>query len=129
MRVGLLIVAGFALVGFLLVAVVLPQMAAAKSKEAAKALIGGAEAGKQQVSANAHKSGKLIGAGGGVKVAPHDTKHGNLKWIVADDGAIRGWNEQNALAIALTPSLHSGKLNWNCKGYPVSSMPASCGGR
>ena len=43
--------------------------------------------------------------------------------------AIRGWNERNALEVALTPSLQGGKLNWNCKGYPVSAMPTTCGGR
>jgi hypothetical protein len=48
---------------------------------------------------------------------------------VAEDGAIRGWNERNALEVALTPSLQSGKLAWNCKGYPVSAMPINCGGR
>jgi hypothetical protein len=129
MRVGLLVVAALALIGFVVVAVVLPQMAGAKSKEAAEALIAGADPAKQQVSANVHKSGNLAGAGKGVKVAPQDSKHGNLKWIVEADGAIRGWNEQNALEIALMPSLQAGKLTWNCKGYPVSAMPASCGGR
>jgi hypothetical protein len=129
MRSGVLVVAGLALIGFLVVAVVLPQMAGAKSKEAAEALIAGADPGKQQVAANAEKSGKFAGAGKGVKIPPQDNKHGNLKWIVAEDGAIRGWNEQNALEIALTPSLQSGKVSWNCKGYPVSSMPTSCGGR
>ena len=52
-----------------------------------------------------------------------------MKWIVAEDGAIRGWNEKNALEVALTPSLQGGKASWNCKGYPVNAMPASCGGR
>lgn len=129
MRVGLLVVAALALIGFVVVAVVLPQMAGAKSKEAAEALITGAEPAKQQVTANAEKAGKLAGAGKGVKVAAQDSKHGNLKWIVEDDGAIRGWNEQNALEIALTPTLQGGKVAWNCKGYPVSAMPAGCGGR
>jgi hypothetical protein len=129
MRAGLLVVAALALIGFVVVAVVLPQMAGAKSKEAAEALIGGAEPAKQQVGTNAAKSGNLAGAGKGVKLPPQDTKHGNLKWIVEDDGAIRGWNEQNALEIALTPALQAGKLSWNCKGYPVSAMPSSCGGR
>jgi hypothetical protein len=129
MRVGLLVVAALALIGFVVVAVVLPQMAGAKSKEAAEALVAGADPAKQQVAANAQKSGNLAGAGKGVKVVAQDTKHGNLKWIVEDDGAIRGWNEQNALEIALTPSLQAGKLNWSCKGYPVSAMPAACGGR
>lgn len=129
MRVGLLVVAALALIGFVVVAVVLPQMAGAKSKEAAEALIAGAEPAKQQVGANAQKSGNLAGAGKGVKLPSQDSKHGNLKWIVEDDGAIRGWNEQNALEIAVTPSLQGGKLSWNCKGYPVSAMPQSCGGR
>jgi len=129
MRVGLLIVAALALIGFIVVAVVLPHMAGAKSREAAEALIAGAEPGKQQVALNAEKSGKLAGAGKGVKIPPQDNQHGNLKWIVEDDGAIRGWNEQNALEIALMPSLQAGKLGWNCKGYPVSAMPPSCGGR
>jgi multidrug/hemolysin transport system ATP-binding protein len=69
--------------------VVLPQMAGAKSKEAAEALIAGAEPGKQQVALNAEKSGKLAGAGKGVKIPPRDNQHGSLKWIVEDDGAIR----------------------------------------
>jgi hypothetical protein len=129
MRVGLLIVAALALIGFIVVAVVLPQMAGAKSREAAEALIAGAEPGKQQVALNAGKSGKLAGAGKGVKIPPQDNQHGNLKWIVEDDGAIRGWNEQNALEIALVPTLQAGKVGWNCKGYPVSAMPPSCGGR
>ncbi len=129
MRVGLLVVAALALIGFVVVAIVLPQMAGAKSKEAAEALIAGAESGKQQVALNAEKAGKLAGAGKGVKIAAQSNQHGNLKWIVEDDGAIRGWNEQNALEIALTPSLQAGKVGWNCRGYPVSAMPPSCGGR
>ena len=130
MRIGLLIVAGLALVGFLVVAVVLPQMAGTESKEAAQALIAGAQPAQQQVSAAAEKNGNTSGAGKGVKLAPkNDPKHGDLKWIVGDDGAIRGWNEKNALEIALTPSLQGGKLGWNCKGYPVSAMPTTCGGR
>jgi hypothetical protein len=130
MRIGLLVVAGLALIGFLVVAVVLPQMAGTEAKEAAQALVAGAQPAQQQVSASAEKSGNLAGAGKGVKLAAkNDPKHGDLKWIVGDDGAIRGWNERNALEVALTPSVQGGKVSWNCKGYPVSAMPASCGGR
>ena len=130
MRIGLLVVAGLALIGFLVVAVVLPQMAGTEAKEAAQALVAGAQPAQQQVSGAAEKNGNVAGAGKGVKLAAkNDPKHGDLKWIVADDGAIRGWNEKNALEIALTPSLQGGKLSWNCKGYPVSAMPTSCGGR
>jgi type II secretory pathway pseudopilin PulG len=130
MRIGLLLVAGLALIGFLVVAVVLPQMAGAEARDAAQALLAGAEPAKQQISAAAEKSGRLAGAGQGLKIAPKtDSKHGELKWIIADDGSIRGWNEKNALEVALTPSLQGGKVSWNCKGYPVNAMPASCGGR
>ena len=130
MRIALLVVAGLALVGFLMVAVVLPRKAGAESKEAAQALVAGADPAKQQVSAAAEKSGNLAGSGKDVKVATkNDPKFGDMKWIVADDGAIRGWNEKNALEMALTPSLAGGKVSWNCKGYPVNAMPASCGGR
>jgi type II secretory pathway pseudopilin PulG len=131
MRIGLLLVAGLALIGFLAVAVVLPQMVGAEAKDAAQALIAGAEAAKQQIGAAAEKSGRLAGAGQGVKIAPKtDSKHGEMKWIVSDDGSIRGWNEKNALEVALTLlSLQGGKVSWNCKGYPVNAMPASCGGR
>lgn len=130
MRIALLVVAGLALIGFVAVAVVLPQRAEAEAKEAAQALLAGAEPAKDQVSSAAQKSGKLAGAGKDVKIAPKsDAKHGDMKWIVGDDGSIRGWNEKNALEIALTPALNSGKVNWNCKGYPVNAMPASCGGR
>jgi hypothetical protein len=130
MRIGLLVVAALALIGFLVVAVVLPQMAGTESKEAAQALVAGAQPAQQQVSAAAEKSGSLAGAGKGVKLAgKNDPKHGDFKWIVGDDGAIRGWNEKNALEVALTPNVQGGKVAWNCKGYPVSAMPLSCGGR
>ena len=129
MRIALLVVAGLALVGFLMVAVVLPQRAGAESKEAAQALVAGADPAKQQVGAAAEKTGKLPGAGKDIKIAPkNDPKHGEMKWIVSDDGAIRGWNEKNALEMALMPALNAGKVSWNCRGYPVSAMPTSCGG-
>ncbi len=130
MRIALLAVAGLALIGFLVVAVVLPQMAGAEAKEAAQALVAGADPAKQQVGSAAEKSSNLAHAGSGVKVAAkNDAKHGELKWIVAEDGAIRGWNEKNALEIALTPALKGGKVAWTCKGYPVNAMPTDCGGR
>jgi len=130
MRVALLVVAGLALIGFLVVAFVLPQMAGAEAKEAAQALVAGADAAKGQVSAAAEKSNALAGSGRGVKIAPKsDPKHGDMKWIVDEGGAIRGWNEKNALEIAVTPTLQAGKVAWSCKGYPVNAMPASCGGR
>jgi len=47
MRIALLVVAGLALIGFLAVAVVLPQRAGAEAREAAQALILGAELAKQ----------------------------------------------------------------------------------
>ena len=130
MRAGLVVVAILALIGYLAVAFVVPQMQGAEAKEAAQALLAGAEPAKQQVGAAAEKSGKLADAGKDVKLASRtDSKHGELKWIVTADGVIRGWNEKNALEVALTPALQSGKTSWNCKGYPVSAMPPSCGGR
>jgi len=130
MRVALLVVAGLALIGFLVVAVVLPQMAGAEAKDAAQALIAGAEPAKQQVAALAQKAGNLSGAGKDIKVAAkNDPKHGEMKWIVSENGDIRGWNEKNALEVTIRPSLQSGKVNWNCKGYPVNAMPPNCGGR
>ena len=130
MRIALLVVAGLALVGFLVVAVVLPQMSGAETKEAAQALIAGAEPAKPQVAGAAETSGTLNGAGKGGKVAAkNDSTHGEMKWIVADNGAIRGWNEKNALEVTITPTLQGGKASWNCKGYPVDAMPKSCGGK
>ena len=130
MRTGLLIVAGLVLIGFLVVAVVLPQMAGAEAKEAAQALIAGADAARQQVSAAAEKAGNLSGTGKAVKLAAkNEPKFGELKWLVSDNGEIRGWNEKNALEIAMLPSMQGGKVAWNCRGYPVDAMPASCGGR
>jgi hypothetical protein len=65
-----------------------------------------------------------------VKVAArNDPKFGDMKWIVSEDGSIRGWNERNALEMALMPALSGGKVTWTCKGYPMSAMPTSCGGR
>jgi hypothetical protein len=129
MRIGLLSVAGLALIGFLVVAVALPHMQASEAKEAAQALIAGAEPAKQQVGVAAEKSGNVSAAGRSVKVDPrNDPKHGVMKWIVSDNGAIHGWNEQNAIEITLMPSVQGGKASWICKGYPVSAMPPNCGG-
>jgi hypothetical protein len=130
MRIVLLMVAGLALAGFLVVAVVLPKMAGAETREAAQALLSGTDTAQKQVTERAEKAGSLGGSGKDVKVAAkNDAKHGEMKWLVADDGAIRSWNESNAIEITLIPSMQGGKVAWNCKGYPVSAMPASCGGR
>jgi hypothetical protein len=130
MRAALLVIAGLALLGYVAVAWVLPSMAGSEAREAAQALVAGAEPAKQQVAAAAEKSGKLEGAGDGVKIVPKsDAKHGEMKWIVSGNGAIRGWNEKNALEVTLMPTLQGGKTSWNCKGYPIDAMPASCGGR
>jgi hypothetical protein len=130
MRIALLVIAALALVGFLMVAVVLPQKAGADSKEAAQALVAGADTAKQQVAAAAEKAGALPGSGKAVKLAAKsDPKFGEMKWIVEAGGTVRGWNEKNALEIAVTPALAGGKVSWNCRGYPVSAMPMSCGGR
>jgi hypothetical protein len=130
MRIALLVVAALALVGFVVVAFVLPQMAEAEAKEAAQALVAGAEPAKQQVAAAAEKAGNIAGAGKNVKVASrNDAKAGELKWVVAENGSIRGWNEKNAIEITITPALQGGKVSWSCRGYPVGAMPANCGGR
>jgi len=105
-------------------------MQGAEMREAAQALVAGAEPAKQQVGSAAEKSGSLATAGEGIKaVEKDDPKHGKMKWIVSQNGAIRGWNEKNALEVMLTPALQGGKASWNCKGYPVDAMPSSCGGK
>jgi len=130
MRAALLVIAGLALAGFVAVSFVLPQMAGAEAKEAAQALIAGAEAPKQQIAAAAAKAGNLGGAGNNVKIAAkNDAKYGELKWVVEANGAIRGWNEKNAIEISVTPSFKDGKVSWTCRGYPNASMPVACGGR
>jgi hypothetical protein len=130
MRVGLLVVAALALAGFLMVAVVLPQKADTEAKDAAQALIAGAESAQSQVGAVAEKAGSLAGSGKSVKIpAKNEPKYGELKWIVSEGGAVRGWNEKNALEVTFMPVLEGGKTSWTCRGYPVSAMPASCGGR
>ena len=130
MRAALLVIAGLALIGFVAIAVVMPRMQGAEMREAAQALLAGAEAAKQQVGSAAEKSGSLATAGDGIKaVEKEDPKHGKMKWIVSQNGAIRGWNEKNALEVTLTPALQGGKASWSCKGYPVDAMPPGCGGK
>ena len=68
MRIGLLIIAVLALVAFIVVAVVLPQRNESGAKEAAQALVAGAEPAKKQVEAAAAKSNDLAAAGKGVKI-------------------------------------------------------------
>ena len=130
MRAALLVIAGLALVGFVAVSFVLPQMAGSEAKEAAQTLVAGADAAKLQVAAAATKAGNLSGSGAGVKLANKaDAKYGEFKWIVEANGAIRGWNEKNAIEISVTPKLDAGKVEWTCRGYPIVAMPTSCGGR
>src|SRR5262245_23445314 len=130
MRAALLVVAGLALVGFIAVSFVLPSMAGSEAREAAAALIAGADAAKQQVTAAAEKGNNLAGSGNNIKVASKtDAKFGELKWIVEPNGAIRGWNEKNAIEISMVPNLQGGKVAWACRGYPNASMPTTCGGR
>jgi hypothetical protein len=130
MRAGLLVVAALALAGFIAVAFVMPSMAGSKAKEAGQALVAGADAPKQQVSAAAEKNGKLEGSGAGIKVASKsDAKYGELQWIVSEHGAIRGWNKDNGLEVTILPTFQSGKVSWSCRGYPMDAMPVNCGGK
>ncbi|MBI3376752.1 MAG: hypothetical protein HY017_33990 [Betaproteobacteria bacterium] len=130
MRVGLLILAGIALVGFIVLTVVLPQVASTELKGAAAGLIAGADAAKAQVAAAAEKGGNLAGSGAEVKIAArNDEKTGQMKYVVEQSGVIRGWNEKNAIEVSITPTLSGGKTSWSCKGYPQDAMPQSCGGR
>ena len=130
MRITLLVIAGLALIAFLAVSVVIPQMVGAEAKDAAQVLVDGAAAAEQQVAANAGKTGKLAGSGKDVKLASKtDPKHGELKWIVSENGQVRAYNAQNAIEITFTPSLQGKTVSWTCRGYPNNAMPASCGGR
>ena len=130
MRAALIVVAILALAGFLAVAVVLPQMAGSEAREAAQALIAGADGAREQVAAAAQKAGTLAGSGKDLKLpARSDTAHGELKWIVETNGTIRGWNEKNAIEISIMPSLQGGAVTWLCRGFPITAMPASCGGK
>lgn len=129
MRAALVVVAILALALFLAVAVVLPQMAGSEAREAAQALIAGADSARQGIAAAAQKSGSLAGAGKDLKLPSRvDAAHGELKWIIEPNGAIRGWNEKNAIEISIMPVLQGGNVTWNCRGYPITAMPASCGG-
>ena len=130
MRVGLLIVAGLALIGFIAIAVILPQMQSGEVRDAAAVLVSGAISAKTEVRGAAEKAANLAGAGTNVKIAAkNDPKYGELKWIVEPGGVIRGWNEKNAIEVAMIPTLAGGKVAWMCKGYPAQSMPVTCGGK
>jgi hypothetical protein len=77
-----------------------------------------------------NKTTTLMGAGRDVKIPPKsDPKHGEMRWIVSENGTVRGWNEKSAVEVTLTPSARGGDVTWTCKGYPASAMPGSCGGR
>src|SRR4051812_49726581 len=118
MRIVLLMVAGLALAGFLVVAVVLPQMAGAETKQAADALLAGAEAAQKQVTERAEKSGNVAGSGAEVKItAKKDPKHGGLKWLGAEKGALRGWNEKKAIQNKPIPSMPGRQIALARQGY------------
>lgn len=130
MRMALIGVAIAALIGYLAVAFILPQMESGETRDAAAVLVSGANSAKNDVTAAAEKAGNLTGSGANVKLAAKvDPKYGELKWVVDPNGVIRGWNEKNAIEFALIPSLSGGKVVWNCKGYPTQSMPVTCGGK
>ena len=130
MRIGLLVVAAAALIGFLAVAVVLPQMESGEVRDAAAVLVSGTNAAKTEVTSAAEKAGTLTASGDKLKInVKKDPKYGDLKWVVESSGTIRGWNEKNAIEVVLTPTLTGGKVAWNCKGYPTPSMPVTCGGK
>lgn len=130
MRIALIVAAIAALLGYLAVAFILPQMASGETRDAAAVLVSGTNAAKTEVTTAAEKSGNLAGSGANVKLGPKtDSKYGELKYVVEPGGVIRGWNEKNAIEVALMPSMAGGKVTWNCKGYPTQSMPVTCGGK
>ena len=130
MRAGLLILAGIALAGFIVIAVVLPRMASSDLKAAAASLVAGADEAKAQVGAVAERAANVGGSGASLKIAARvDANAGEMKYVVEQNGVIRGWNRTNAIEIVLTPNLSGAKTNWTCKGFPHDAMPPSCGGR
>jgi len=86
----------------------------------------GANTAKSDVTAAAEKSGNLAGSGANVKVEKKiDPKYGELKWIVEPGGVIHGWNEKNAIEIALTPDARGRKGRLDVQGVPAQSMPVT----
>lgn len=129
MRTALYIVAGVVLAVFVAVAFVVPGMQGSEQRGAAAALIAGTEPAKIQVGAAAEKAGSLSGSGNGVRLgSKNDPGFGELKWVVELNGVIRGWNNRSAIEIDVRPRLENGKVSWICRGYPIASMPPSCGG-
>jgi hypothetical protein len=121
--------AGLALAAFVALVFVMPRIQRAETRGAARALIGGARLAEQQIGATARKAGSLAGAGHGVKLSSRtDRTLGELKWVVEDNGVIRGWNKKHAVEIAITPALSEGSVSWRCRGFPIDAMPADCGG-
>ena len=130
MRTALYIVAGVVLAVFLALAFVVPSMQGSEERAAAAALVAGTEPAKRQVAAAAERAASLSGSGNGVKLgSKNDPGLGELKWIVEVNGVIRGWNDRGAIEIEVRPRLEGGKVSWSCRGYPIASMPRTCGGR
>ncbi len=130
MRIALLIVAGIALIGFLAVAVVLPHKAGADAREAAQALISGAEPAQKQVAALAEKTGNLAGVGKGHQARGEERSQARRAQVdrVRERRHPRLEREERDRSHHDARRCNRGKANWNCKGYPVTVMPASCGG-
>ncbi|MDB5807081.1 MAG: hypothetical protein JWN73_4403 [Betaproteobacteria bacterium] len=83
---------------------------------------------REAVAARALAAGSLAHSGAGLKVGRVSLGAGVIVGggLVLEDGMIIVVGEKPAVALALTPTLTAGRVEWTCSGFPQQAMPAAC---
>lgn len=82
---------------------------------------------RQLVQKNIQQSGTINGSGRNLAYPSiNDKKHGEMVWIISENGTIVGSNKKHNLTITLTPALKNGKTVWSCRFKPRQYAPGIC---
>ena len=73
------------------------------------------------------QSSTVIGSGKGLAFpSMNDQKHGQLAWIISENGRIVGSNKKYNQTLTFVPSIKDNKIKWSCDFKPKEHAPKIC---
>ena len=82
---------------------------------------------RNAVTRNIKQSSTVTSSGKGLAYPSiYDQKHGQLVWIISENGKIVGSNKKYNQTLTFTPSIKKNKVIWSCVLKPKEHAPKIC---
>lgn len=73
------------------------------------------------------QSSTVTGSGKGLALpSMNDQKHGQMAWIISENGRIVGSNKKYNQTLSFIPSIKDNKIKWSCNFEPKQYAPGIC---